>query len=464
MKKYTTWFSVLLFCAYVLPAAADGWKVNLDDNTVLMEHLKVGNPSEATTSSGGHVGHYISTQVVSPFAVDVRDLGITTSSSAATNTSLWNANVSANKKYAFPAGTFNFDGNSLYLYDNVTITGTGAGATILVSAVTGVTPFFRKHTSLGAVTGVSIGKLTLKGTDGSGGVALHLDSFVDGYFPHLTVDMFRNASDNGIGLYMTNDNGVCARNKFVGLTVNNSDNGIVLDSTNGTYSVGYNTFVGTNIGQEVNSIRLLSTNANGSIYNQFYGVFFQGNGNAGTYLDIEGSGNEILGVILDGSGSGTHLSFTKTTTQGNRVAWLTGLDVSKIVDNHSSGAPNTLLGNTQYYGVPGAQYGITDPLGALTFAYTATGTTGGIDIYLGNDTATNLWRWEMQASATPTFTLRYGASVSTQWNRSGDLTQSTGDFIAAAAGKGVILHNAADNVTKRVRLNDAGDGLVYEDP
>jgi len=83
MKKYTTWFSVLLFYATSLvwninPATGDGWKVNLEDNTVLMEHLKVGNPSEATTSAGGHAGHYISTQIVSPFAVDVRDHGTLT--------------------------------------------------------------------------------------------------------------------------------------------------------------------------------------------------------------------------------------------------------------------------------------------------------------------------------------------------------------------------------------------------
>src|SRR3990172_2831228 len=78
MKKYTAWILALLFYATSLvwnvnPSISDGWKVNLEDNTVLMEHLKVGNPSEATTSAGGHAGHYISTQIVSPFAVDVRD-------------------------------------------------------------------------------------------------------------------------------------------------------------------------------------------------------------------------------------------------------------------------------------------------------------------------------------------------------------------------------------------------------
>ncbi len=39
-----------------------------------------------------------------------------------------------------------------------------------------------------------------------------------------------------------------------------------------------------------------------------------------------------------------------------------------------------------------------------------------------------------------------------------------GDFFVLTAAKGIVLKNAAGTVTKRVRLNDAGDGLLYEDP
>lgn len=38
-----------------------------------------------------------------------------------------------------------------------------------------------------------------------------------------------------------------------------------------------------------------------------------------------------------------------------------------------------------------------------------------------------------------------------------------GDATFSTAGKGVVLKNAAGTVTKRVRLNDAGNGLIYED-
>ena len=37
-----------------------------------------------------------------------------------------------------------------------------------------------------------------------------------------------------------------------------------------------------------------------------------------------------------------------------------------------------------------------------------------------------------------------------------------GDFKLVTKGKGVVLTNAAGTITKRVRLNDAGNGLIYE--
>jgi hypothetical protein len=41
---------------------------------------------------------------------------------------------------------------------------------------------------------------------------------------------------------------------------------------------------------------------------------------------------------------------------------------------------------------------------------------------------------------------------------------AVGDFAALTAGKGMVLKNAAGTVTKRVRLNDAGNGLIFEAP
>ena len=38
------------------------------------------------------------------------------------------------------------------------------------------------------------------------------------------------------------------------------------------------------------------------------------------------------------------------------------------------------------------------------------------------------------------------------------------DLQVVTKGKGVIMTNNAGTVTKRVRLNDAGDGLIFESP
>jgi hypothetical protein len=51
----------------------------------------------------------------------------------------------------------------------------------------------------------------------------------------------------------------------------------------------------------------------------------------------------------------------------------------------------------------------------------------------------------LKQSATTTFNLR-----------------DSGDFKIYTAGKGVVLTNAAGTLARRVRLNDAGDGIIIE--
>jgi len=46
----------------------------------------------------------------------------------------------------------------------------------------------------------------------------------------------------------------------------------------------------------------------------------------------------------------------------------------------------------------------------------------------------------------------------------GNIDVTSGDFRVLTNGKGIVLKNAAGTVTKRVRLNDAGDGLIFETP
>jgi hypothetical protein len=40
---------------------------------------------------------------------------------------------------------------------------------------------------------------------------------------------------------------------------------------------------------------------------------------------------------------------------------------------------------------------------------------------------------------------------------------TAGDVTMSTPGKGIVLKNAAGTITKRVRLNDGGTGIVIED-
>ena len=61
-----------------------------------------------------------------------------------------------------------------------------------------------------------------------------------------------------------------------------------------------------------------------------------------------------------------------------------------------------------------------------------------------------------------------GSGYKLRWRNSANTTlydmYDTGNFQIAVAGKGVIMTNAAGTVTKLVRLNDAGNGLLFETP
>jgi hypothetical protein len=41
---------------------------------------------------------------------------------------------------------------------------------------------------------------------------------------------------------------------------------------------------------------------------------------------------------------------------------------------------------------------------------------------------------------------------------------SRGDMTVSLAGKGLVLTNAAGTIRQRVRLNDTGNGLIFENP
>ena len=66
-----------LFYSLIIATLVSTIAIGAEVRKVTKEDFLVGNPDNTYTSPGGHVGHYISNQVVSPFAVDVRDHGAT---------------------------------------------------------------------------------------------------------------------------------------------------------------------------------------------------------------------------------------------------------------------------------------------------------------------------------------------------------------------------------------------------
>ena len=80
--------------------------------------------------------------------------------------------------------------------------------------------------------------------------------------------------------------------------------------------------------------------------------------------------------------------------------------------------------------------------------------------FLGNEYAPDM-KWHLQM---PTGGGYFGGWADVLTFDQFRLATVFGDFKLATAQKGVIMTNAAGTVTRRVRLNDAGNGLIYEVP
>jgi len=80
----------------------------------------------------------------------------------------------------------------------------------------------------------------------------------------------------------------------------------------------------------------------------------------------------------------------------------------------------------------------------------------------------NYWNAKFRFDSAGNMMLHSDAIYFKSWNGtnisyySGGILNLIGDINFLTAGKGVILKNSAGTVTKRVRLNDDGDGLIFE--
>ena len=151
---------------------------------------------------------------------------------------------------------------------------------------------------------------------------------------------------------------------------------------------------------------------------------------------------------------------------------LAGTEVVEVVQ---SGTPKKVAVSDLTAGraVAGVQFNATGTAGVNNRAFYATGTTTSATFaYFGNTGGGLLYGVEASSGgnlfpATTGYATVFGTDTNTPieiaTNNSIKFSFGTaGDFTLKTAGKGVVLTNAAGTVTKRVRLNDAGDGLIFE--
>ena len=126
-------------------------------------------------------------------------------------------------------------------------------------------------------------------------------------------------------------------------------------------------------------------------------------------------------------------------------------------------AGQTLNGNQLIYGTLEARRSTGDFTGVKTY-------TGGTDNPLFefnmNDGSWR-YRFNMNSDTDIKFEGISGGVPYTGWQMdrvTGLIKIGVNDFQIMTAGKGVVLTNATGTVTKRVRLNDAGNGLIFENP
>lgn len=252
-----------------------------------------------------------------------------------------------------------------------------------------------------------------------------------------------------------------------------------------------NNYINNNSGDgfeanELNDFSIITGNK--ILANTGKGVYFSNGDSSGSIIDkndIEGNG---IGIQIDCGNSGSTESFTITRNyienqvgksillctdntsphrlrnpliSSNTIRTTTGGDYTTNAVNMDLVQWPTIIGNlfnvnvtktanTQWMILLGNHWSGATPL-AGGLINTATG-----NLIIRDDTAGHL-----KLGTSADWAVDFYQNDNVAWTIT-DHPTGKRDFKAADAGAGIILRNAADNVVKRVRLNDAGNGLVFE--
>jgi len=84
--------------------------------------------------------------------------------------------------------------------------------------------------------------------------------------------------------------------------------------------------------------------------------------------------------------------------------------------------------------------------------------------FRGGSYAVPLWGAQLNKGDLAPYIMTTSAPVAVNPGMAGLSVTSRGDMTVSLAGKGLVLTNAAGTIRQRVRLNDTGNGLIFENP
>ena len=190
-----------------------------------------------------------------------------------------------------------------------------------------------------------------------------------------------------------------------------------------------------------------------NVYNQFYGAVFEAN-----TMDIDDVGSvlQIIGYY-------------------NRYTTRASSSLPRIVGDQLVKTKSVVIDGSDNHATLSFSYGDTATnWGVIKSSAGVSGNYNGIFIAANDNTSgdqanTSLPSWAMDIGGIDNIKYRGDADSITFLRRSAGGTwvplvriKNNGDVKLIIPGKGIIMTNTAGNVTKRVRLNDIGDGLIFE--
>lgn len=493
MKKYMAWLVALLFYGSILPwAGAEYFKINASDIVAK-----------------------------SPW-VDVRAYGAIANDNVDDDAALVAATTVAlatGLPMLFPAGQFDFsnqwaissDRDSYYKPLEIIGAGSDGDGMWTKTAPQGGTILNFKYSGGAKIIGNGRGKVKIRGVNFyNSGTDNQYFIYGESTIWDIQGNSFWGGSNRNGGVQLGGDNtatgyqgyGTIISNNFlqrihVALDLRTWANGVV--SNNNTLSTGcggeaaivFNpasgqAVVGVNISGWVIEMSNYSYGVKGSA--DTVGNYFAGNG----FYD-PGDVNKIA-YNMNGGAYNTIVE-SKSSADDLVMVDSTGMKYNTVIRNNQDQASS--LGNTRLnvYSVPGGirffgAYGHSIYSGDNTSTWSKSeylsgnSSSPGWSVYFTSDNgAVTIYPFRVYAypdgdfvNSTTEFysayTLRFrSASSSEIWGDYVYFRNAAGGVMGYAydnnlylpnAGTGIVMKNAADNVTKKVRLNDAGDGFIFE--